>query len=153
MSEWLVSEPDYSDGKTVYVPMDAVLHSWMDRQLGKPDCIPPRLWRRWDKSVGCAIEVYGLAFVYYIQCGAGGPVKIGLSRRPAKRLIGLQIANPVPLTMLGLELGGSEAEAARHEQFAAEWIRGEWFRSSPRLLRHIKGLRRGWQRDIVQAFA
>lgn len=64
--------------------------------------------------------------VYFIQVGEAGPVKIGTTRDPKKRLQILQCANP---DVLELRLAVPEAdEAIFHRRFSHLRIRGEWFR-------------------------
>ena len=74
-------------------------------------------------------------FVYFIQEGAMGPIKIGYATGdPIARLLHLQMGNPTRL-YLRLKLNGSKREEAKlHSLFAANHIRGEWFRPSDELL-------------------
>lgn len=65
--------------------------------------------------------------VYFIRAGVHGPVKIGRSTMPAKRLADLQTPHWEPLMILRLFRGGEEEEAQMHQRFAALHIRGEWF--------------------------
>jgi hypothetical protein len=65
--------------------------------------------------------------VYFIQCGAGGPVKIGMSSDTASRLSQLQVANPVELHLLADFHGWALEERALHQLFAGKRVRGEWF--------------------------
>lgn len=68
-------------------------------------------------------------WVYFVQAESGGPVKIGVSRKPAKRLAALQTASYDPLRILGILLSGRDgwSEAAMHERFKADRLHGEWF--------------------------
>lgn len=64
--------------------------------------------------------------VYFIQAGEAGPVKIGTTRDPQKRLRMLQCAHP---DVLELRLAVPEAdEVLFHQRFSHLRIRGEWFR-------------------------
>ena len=67
--------------------------------------------------------------VYFIQCGEGGPVKIGVSTSISQRLEDLQVANPVGLILRGAVPGSRMLESYYHKLFAAQRIRGEWFHS------------------------
>ncbi|RKH11980.1 hypothetical protein D7X74_24480 [Corallococcus sp. CA047B] len=73
-------------------------------------------------------------WVYFIQQGKYGPIKIGWSRAPATRLVSLQTANPAPLTLLATVPGSRMTELQLHEQFAAYRMTGEWFRPVPALI-------------------
>jgi Meiotically up-regulated gene 113 len=75
--------------------------------------------------------------IYFIQAGRYGPVKIGISKNPRKRLRALQVPNPKPLTLLGVMEGDSDTEKEVHREFRNSRIRGEWFSISPELLRFI----------------
>ncbi|WP_329114476.1 GIY-YIG nuclease family protein [Streptomyces sp. NBC_01353] len=77
-----------------------------------------------------------IEIVYYIK--RAELVKIGTTRNPAHRLHTL-----MPDEILAFEPGGPDLEARRHKQFHPErvWRRGEYFRSSPRLQKHIAELR------------
>lgn len=75
-------------------------------------------------------------FVYFIQ-SEEGPIKIGFSDDPAKRLDQLQVASPSQLRLLGSLPCKSTREAAIHGYFAEHRLRGEWFRPAPELLAWI----------------
>lgn len=68
--------------------------------------------------------------IYFIQNKATGAIKIGYSKNPKKRLIGLQTATPQELVLLGTMQGGLEHEAAFHKQFAGHALQGEWFQGA-----------------------
>lgn len=81
--------------------------------------------------------------VYFIQCGDGGPIKIGIAKAVNERLADLQVANPYELRLLGyVPTDDAEAlEGRLHGQFYQLRIRGEWFRPEAVLLDFINGLR------------
>ena len=69
--------------------------------------------------------------VYYIRFG--DRVKIGTTTNMKRRL------DSVPHDeILATEPGGREVEHARHVQFRADNIKGEWFRFSDQLAQHIR---------------
>ena len=68
------------------------------------------------------------AFVYFIQAGEGGPVKIGWSSNIKVRMESAQVDNPEPLALLAYVPGGPEIEARLHHRFREAHLRGEWFR-------------------------
>lgn len=82
--------------------------------------------------------------VYFCQQGADGPVKIGFSRDPARRLLDLSTSTPFQLDMRAVYAPGTDAlESAYHLFFNIEWIRGEWFHPTRRLLREVQWLAEG----------
>lgn len=79
--------------------------------------------------------------VYFIQAGAGGPIKIGLAADVAKRLAALQVGNPHKLSILGvIRCDAADIEASLHRMYRAERLSGEWFNPTPDLLDVIKRL-------------
>lgn len=76
-------------------------------------------------------------FVYFIGCGKNYQyIKIGVSNSPNKRLLELQTANPLKLTLIHFEPMNSErhayhVEARLHKRFDSLRIRGEWFLNLP----------------------
>ena len=86
-------------------------------------------------------KIRGVAFVYFIQA-ASGPIKIGVSRDPAARILSLQCALWEEIKILGSTPtdtdGAFELEAALHREFATTRLLGEWFQPSVRLLERIR---------------
>lgn len=75
-------------------------------------------------------------YVYFIKpVGMDGPIKIGSSGVPAKRLLDLSVWSPFPLELIGMVPGGCRDENFLHTRFADQHSHREWFRSSP-VLRH-----------------
>lgn len=66
-------------------------------------------------------------YVYFIQSGPDGPVKIGLSNKPERRINQLQTGNPDELVMRHVIPGSLEVEQRLHQRFEPARIRGEWF--------------------------
>jgi Meiotically up-regulated gene 113 len=66
-------------------------------------------------------------FVYFIQAGDHGPVKIGFSNKPDRRLPQLQTGNHRDLQLRHVIPGDKDTERELHERFADARIRGEWF--------------------------
>lgn len=76
--------------------------------------------------------------VYFIQAVDGGPIKIGSTFNPVKRLGSLQGGSPVRLQILGLLKGaGRDAEGALHIRFLDSHSHGEWFHPTPELIAYI----------------
>jgi hypothetical protein len=67
------------------------------------------------------------SFVYFIQDGEHGPVKIGLSQDPERRLPKLQTGNPRELLLRHVIPGDRTVEHGLHTRFAPARIRREWF--------------------------
>jgi len=81
-------------------------------------------------------------FVYFIQSGSDGAIKIGFSSKVDIRLGSLQKANAETLRLLATIPGTMADEARLHQRFAAHRIRGEWFRPAEELLLAIKELQK-----------
>jgi hypothetical protein len=75
--------------------------------------------------------------IYFVQCGKGGPIKIGHSTNPRKRLRQLQNGSPYELRLLGVLAGNLEKEAELHKQFSEWRLREEWFIPVSQLLNFI----------------
>ena len=69
--------------------------------------------------------------VYFIGRGRKGPIKIGFSKDPQKRMKSLQTGSAEPLSMLGLVKGGRAIEAIIHRRLARNRLHGEWFERCP----------------------
>lgn len=68
-------------------------------------------------------------YVYVIKCDAG-PIKVGMSDKPQKRLVDLQVACPFELELTHIadcKGHASEIESAAHHFLSANHLRGEWF--------------------------
>lgn len=77
-------------------------------------------------------------FVYFIQAGDAGPIKIGFSSKVDIRIDALQKANAEKLNLLATISGTLIMEAELHQRFAEHRIRGEWFRPAAELLAAIQ---------------
>lgn len=82
-------------------------------------------------------------WVYFIQSGDGGPVKIGSARCVKTRIGQLQTGNPVPLIFL-LALPGSDVQEREwQDKFAHLSIQGEWFRHEGELAEFLDANKQG----------
>ena len=79
-------------------------------------------------------------FLYFIQSGDKGPIKIGTTYDLMKRLKELQVGNPKVLRLLAATTTGYY-EGGIHNQFYRSHIRGEWYRPVKDLLDLIKKIR------------
>ncbi len=77
--------------------------------------------------------------IYFIQAGENGPIKIGSSDDPEKRMADLQVANAAELKLLWKYTGDRFSESDIHCTFKHEKIRGEWFHPSRDLIGFISG--------------
>ena len=78
--------------------------------------------------------------VYFIRAGEDGPVKIGSSADPRKRLLFLRSANHTPLSLIHVFEGGEREERVLHKRFAQHRIKGEWFAAVPEIVEGRVGL-------------
>jgi hypothetical protein len=73
-------------------------------------------------------------WVYAIQAGTGGPIKIGVTQKPAERLATLQQGNAETLRGVAAWRAFAADEKWLHQEFAHARIRGEWFEPVPELV-------------------
>ncbi len=78
-------------------------------------------------------------WVYFIQAGDDGLIKVGWTANPPrKRFRGIQMCSPIILRPLGiLRAADVRLERAIHARFADLREHGEWFRPGPELLTFI----------------
>lgn len=80
-------------------------------------------------------------FLYFVQQGAGGPIKIGASYDPPSRIRTLQQNSGIVLTVLGItEEGGTIWELSTHRKFEKSRIHYGWYHPDSGLLDFIDGL-------------
>ncbi len=77
-------------------------------------------------------------FVYFIQAENGGPIKIGYSIKPEKRLTDLQVAHPYKLSLIGTIHGNMFIEKKLHRYLLHARTYGEWFEPDEIVLATIK---------------
>ncbi len=68
-----------------------------------------------------------MKLVYFAQAASGGPIKIGVSRDPVRRVRALSIGSPDAIELLATLPGGVWLEGKLHEYFADYRLHGEWF--------------------------
>lgn len=76
--------------------------------------------------------------IYFIQQGLSGPIKIGVSANPSRRLVNLQVANPFPLKIIGMIPGTVVEEEKIQKLFEKFRIQGEWFSPDEEIINFIK---------------
>lgn len=75
--------------------------------------------------------------IYFAQEEHSQLVKIGFSDDPWLRHSKMQADCPGLLTVLCIEEGDTSYERSLHERFAADRVRGEWFRFSDQIAEHV----------------
>lgn len=73
-------------------------------------------------------------FVYFLAPVNGGPIKIGFSAKPKRRLYNHMTWSPVPLELLADYPAFKYDETMLHEVFAKCRLHSEWFRPTAELL-------------------
>jgi hypothetical protein len=82
----------------------------------------------------------GTTWVYFIQSGDNGPIKIGVAGDVGRRLRSMQTGNPETLRLLGKWWATVEDERTLHRQFAYAHLHGEWFKPVDELVRLASSL-------------
>lgn len=90
-------------------------------QVGNPATDPLATIGYWRERLSDPL------FVYFIQSGDSGPVKIGQANDPAKRMAHLQCGNPLPLRLRAVVLAGVDLESDLHGLWRNACVGGEWF--------------------------
>lgn len=80
-------------------------------------------------------------YVYFVQAGTVGPIKIGTSVNVKDRMASIQVHCPEPLRLLGVTRGGLVLEQAFHRRFAAHRLHHEWFEPCPPIFKLLNQLR------------
>lgn len=76
-------------------------------------------------------------YIYFIQI-QNGPIKVGKTKDPHRRLIKLQVACPWQLDLLYFFPGGLKSERATQHALYGEKVRGEWYWPTARIFREIE---------------
>jgi hypothetical protein len=76
-------------------------------------------------------------FVYFVQRGADGPIKIGYAVKVGRRIDQLQTACAEPLRLLATLPALPMMERELHEKFSDLAIGGEWFRPAPPIFQFL----------------
>ena len=90
-------------------------------------------------------------FIYFVQMGIIGPVKIGYAKDCAKRVQGLQMSSPYKLNILYATPASLEDEQMIHRQLRMSHgeihIKGEWYHPAKVIFETIKDFKK-WDRRI-----
>ena len=76
-------------------------------------------------------------YIYFVECGTSGRIKIGWALNPEARIKNLQTGSSTDLKILAAEPGTVKQEKLLHHRFSDHLWRGEWFRPHSRLLAYI----------------
>jgi hypothetical protein len=87
--------------------------------IGMPRHFPLKEWARWK-------------YFYYEY------IKIGFTSRLSKRLIELQVGNPLELDLLAAVLADQSLERCLHDWLKPYSFRGEWYRSAGHVARLLQ---------------
>lgn len=79
-------------------------------------------------------------YVYFIQSGGDGPIKIGCSVDFIQRMNSLKYWSPYPLKILATARGGLGDERAIHNKFLSIRLHGEWFAPTKELIKFIDNI-------------
>lgn len=99
-----------------------------------PELTLPELARMMDAFIG---ERH--IWVYFIQVGTDGPIKVGISAEPFSRLKQLRTSHYEPLHLIGAVWASKQFEQAIHAAFAEARLRNEWFSPTPELIGFAQG--------------
>lgn len=77
-------------------------------------------------------------WMYAIQAGDSGPVKLGIAKSPRLRMKTLQTGNAEVLRVIATWRIPIAAEKEIHAELAAHHIRGEWFRPHPEVIAFVQ---------------
>lgn len=87
-------------------------------------------WKAAEIAVARAKEI-AKGDLYFILCG--DMVKIGRTTDIVRRLANMQVSTPYEIDCLLLLKGQGKDERKWHKRFAADRVRGEWFKLTPEL--------------------
>lgn len=76
-------------------------------------------------------------YVYFMQIGNDGPIKIGFTKHIRHRLSVVQVGNPALVRLIAVTEGGRTQEFELHNRFKKYRLYGEWFEPNPELLEYI----------------
>lgn len=79
--------------------------------------------------------------VYFAQPFGGGPIKIGVSKDPVRRVRSLSGPSGIPIEIKATAPGGVFLEGYLHYKFRVHRLRWEWFRPVPEIYELIEAVR------------
>lgn len=92
--------------------------------------------------------VMSTRYIYFIQQGENGPIKIGVASNPIDRMINLQKGSGHELALLGIIEESTDLERMLHQQFNHLNLRYEWFSPDRELLDYISKNAAPWPHAV-----
>ena len=105
---------------------EVMLEAWLAREVAN------RIRRRANRQHA--------GYVYFIQAGDGGPIKIGSATDVEQRMSDLQVGSAQELRLLAKVPGGYRREGELHDFLSKHHIRGEWFQPHEEVFVVMAGL-------------
>lgn len=134
-------------GFSKYLPLDMASEAFRQEYEVCLATAPPTPIRAPKSAVGqlrAILRQHGLSgkgeFVYFVI--QSGLVKIGFSSSIFTRIRQLSTQSPTRLQLAAAIPGGRAVERRMHEMFAADHVKGEWFRRSSELEELIAAIRK-----------
>lgn len=92
----------------------------------------PETWAEWVVDVIESDRATATGWVYFIQEGKSGPIKVGYTKHfdIAKRLSVLQTGNPRKLRVAAVVRASRQTEQTLHNVFGIGRMCGEWFKAT-----------------------
>jgi hypothetical protein len=78
-----------------------------------------------------------LGYVYFVQVGSRGDIKIGYSTNIMKRMNSLSSSMPENIKLLGYITGDLNREKELHKMFRILNVKGEWFRCDKSIIEYL----------------
>ena len=131
------------------LPLDHLLPAHMRPKPEEPRVRPrraPEHIAAMSKAAVIKRRMHTPGWVYFVQAGQGGPIKIGITKTVYDRLINAQTFCPVPLLFLGAFEGTGVQEQELQFELGAIRFRGEWYWPHETLLARIAKL----TADVIQ---
>lgn len=97
----------------------------------------------------CRNLLFNDGYIYFVQMGLVGPIKIGYTRNVNKRIASLQTASPYRLILLCVMPGTEDYEKDIHEGLDEIRLEGEWFLPHEMLMRDIHTIIESIKRDPI----
>ena len=88
-------------------------------------------------------------YIYFVQMGFVGPVKIGYTKNIDKRISSLQTASPYKLNLLCVMPGTEDYEKDIHAGLDEIRLEGEWFLPHDFLMREINTISDSIKRNPI----
>lgn len=108
---------------------------------------PDEEWRRRARSSDPIVFYTEQVWIYFIQAGDGGPIKIGRATNVLDRMSSMQSDNHERLKLIGVTEGRRSRERELHARFRHLRMHGEWFRPEDDLVKYVQEVTAEWARS------